>query len=86
MSSAVTVPEVLAWLKKRGTEKNRLGMARFGLPSEHTFGVSMATMQPEATSEAMQDRANNAFGSRIAASDPRHVPAAMFARDRISHR
>jgi 3-methyladenine DNA glycosylase AlkD len=35
-------------LKKRGTAKNRAGMARYGLPSTNTFGVSMATMQPEA--------------------------------------
>ena len=40
--------DVIAWLKKKGTEKNRLGMARYGLPSTGTFGVSMATMQPEA--------------------------------------
>lgn len=43
-----TVTEVLAWLKKQGSEKNRSGMARYGLPSKDTFGVSMATMQPEA--------------------------------------
>jgi 3-methyladenine DNA glycosylase AlkD len=48
MSEHTTAADVLAWLKKRGTEKTRKGMARFGLPSEHTFGVSMATMQPEA--------------------------------------
>ena len=40
--------EVLAWLEKRGTAKNRAGMARYGLPMTNTFGVSMATMQPEA--------------------------------------
>lgn len=46
--ASASVAEVLAWLKKRGTQKNRLGMARYGLPSTNTFGVSMATMQPEA--------------------------------------
>ena len=48
MSDETTVADVLAWLKRRGTEKNRKGMARFALPSTNTFGVSMATMQPEA--------------------------------------
>lgn len=47
-ASRVSVEQVIAWLRKRGTEKNRLGMARYGLPSTNTFGVSMATMQPEA--------------------------------------
>jgi 3-methyladenine DNA glycosylase AlkD len=45
---AATVDSVLAWLEKKGTRKNREGMARFGLPKTGTFGVSMATMQPEA--------------------------------------
>lgn len=44
----VSAGEVLAWLEKRGSARNRAGMARYGLPSTHTFGVSMATMQPEA--------------------------------------
>lgn len=46
MSESTTAAEVLAWLKKQGTAKNRAGMARYGLPSTNTFGVSMATMQP----------------------------------------
>jgi 3-methyladenine DNA glycosylase AlkD len=46
MSEAAAVADVLAWLKKRGTAKNRAGMARYGLPSTNTLGVSMATMQP----------------------------------------
>jgi 3-methyladenine DNA glycosylase AlkD len=47
-NAAVGVDEVIAWLKKRGSRKNRAGMARYGLPSTNTFGVSMATIQPEA--------------------------------------
>jgi 3-methyladenine DNA glycosylase AlkD len=43
-----TVDSVLAWLKRRGSARNRAGMARYGLPLTNTFGVSMATMQPEA--------------------------------------
>ena len=41
-----TVAEVLAWLSRRGTRKNRLGMAHFGIRSAKAFGVSMATMRP----------------------------------------
>ncbi|HYE88832.1 MAG TPA: DNA alkylation repair protein [Vicinamibacterales bacterium] len=43
-----TVASVLAWLERQGTAKNRAGMARYGLPSANTFGVSMATMHPAA--------------------------------------
>ena len=48
MNKQRTAADVVAWLKKRGTQRNRDGMARYGLPSQNTFGVSMATMQPEA--------------------------------------
>ncbi len=46
VTEAPTVGEVLDWLKRRGSAKGRSGMARYGLPSTNTFGVSMATMQP----------------------------------------
>lgn len=36
---------VLAWLERRGTRKNREGMARYGITAAKVFGVSMATMQ-----------------------------------------
>jgi len=48
MANTATVKSVLAWLKQTGTAKNRAGMARYGLPTTGTFGVSMAAMQPEA--------------------------------------
>ena len=48
LDPAATVDSVLAWLKRKGTAHNRAGMARYGLPSTHTFGVSMGTMQPQA--------------------------------------
>ena len=35
----LTVGEVLDWLKRAGSAKGRSGMARYGLPSTHTFGV-----------------------------------------------
>jgi len=41
---AKTVSDVLRWLERRGTERNRDGMARFAICSAKRFGVSMATM------------------------------------------
>ena len=40
------VEQVLAWLTRRGTQRNRDGMARYGIRSAKAFGVSMATMRP----------------------------------------
>jgi 3-methyladenine DNA glycosylase AlkD len=40
------VRPILAWLDRRGTARNREGMARYGIRSAKAFGVSMATMQP----------------------------------------
>ena len=39
------VASVLAELKALGSEKNRAGMARFGINTERAFGVSMAAMR-----------------------------------------
>ena len=46
MSSPDDVGSILAWLERRGTARNREGMARFGIHSAKAFGVSMATMRP----------------------------------------
>ncbi|MGD9904837.1 MAG: DNA alkylation repair protein [Vicinamibacterales bacterium] len=35
----------LTWLERRGTRRNRDGMARYGITAAKAFGVSMATMQ-----------------------------------------
>ena len=40
------VEQVLTWLARRGSRRNRLGMARYGIRSAKSFGVSMATMRP----------------------------------------
>jgi 3-methyladenine DNA glycosylase AlkD len=41
------VAEVLKWLERRGSRRNALGMARYGIRSERrVFGVSMGTMLP----------------------------------------
>ncbi|HKY97251.1 MAG TPA: DNA alkylation repair protein [Gemmatimonadaceae bacterium] len=51
MSASQEDPRVatsLEWLQKRGTKRNRDGMARYGIVAPKSFGVSMATMQPYA--------------------------------------
>jgi 3-methyladenine DNA glycosylase AlkD len=42
----MTVPEVLRWLRARGTAHNRRGLAHVGIRAERCFGVSMETMRP----------------------------------------
>ena len=37
--------EAVAWLRSRGNEKFRAGLARYGLPTEKAFGVSVAVIQ-----------------------------------------
>jgi 3-methyladenine DNA glycosylase AlkD len=39
------VESVLAWLKRHGSKRNRDGMARYGLPSDNAFGLTMAAMK-----------------------------------------
>ena len=41
-----SVPELLRWLERRGTKRNREGMARYGIRSARAFGVSAETMRP----------------------------------------
>jgi 3-methyladenine DNA glycosylase AlkD len=43
--TAADVKYALAWLERRGSQKNRDGMARYGIVAKKVFGVSMATMQ-----------------------------------------
>jgi 3-methyladenine DNA glycosylase AlkD len=45
-SVAARVRETLAWLERRGSKRNRDGMARFGIVTSKAFGVSMAAMAP----------------------------------------
>lgn len=44
-SNAARVREVLAWLKQRGTQRDREGMARYGIRAEKVFGVSVASLR-----------------------------------------
>lgn len=39
------VKQALTWLEKRGTKKDREGMARYGLKATKVFGVSVAEIQ-----------------------------------------
>jgi 3-methyladenine DNA glycosylase AlkD len=39
------VSEVVAWLKRKGTKAEREGMARFAIPSDKAFGVSVGTLK-----------------------------------------
>jgi len=41
----MTVDELLAFLKRRGTKANRDGLARYAITAEKTFGVSVATLR-----------------------------------------
>jgi 3-methyladenine DNA glycosylase AlkD len=43
---AVDVESVIAELRKLGSEKNRAGMARFGINTKRAFGVSIAAIRP----------------------------------------
>jgi len=43
--TAADVAYALKWLERRGTKKNRDGMARYGIVAKKVFGVSMGTMQ-----------------------------------------
>jgi len=39
------VQAVLRWLERHSTKRTREGMARYGIPSDNAFGVSMANMR-----------------------------------------
>ena len=39
------VQAALAWLNRHGSRKNREGMARYAIPSDNAFGVSMSNIQ-----------------------------------------
>jgi 3-methyladenine DNA glycosylase AlkD len=45
---AIDVRDVLAELKALGSDKNRLGMARYGINTARAFGISIAQLRPVA--------------------------------------
>lgn len=46
------VRAALACLERRGSKRNRDGMARYGIVASKVFGVSVATMRPYAEASA----------------------------------
>ncbi|HEX6850606.1 MAG TPA: DNA alkylation repair protein [Candidatus Polarisedimenticolaceae bacterium] len=48
MKPSADVETVIAWLKRRGTKKNRDGMARYAIPSDRAFGVSVGDLRDHA--------------------------------------
>jgi 3-methyladenine DNA glycosylase AlkD len=44
-AAAAAAAAAVAWLKQHGTQRDREGMARYGLPSDHAFGVSVGQIQ-----------------------------------------
>jgi 3-methyladenine DNA glycosylase AlkD len=44
-NAAYDVSAAMAWLEKHSTKKTRDGMARFGLPSQHALGVTVADIR-----------------------------------------
>ena len=45
-SASANPKAILAELKRLGSEKNRAGMARFGINTDKAFGISMTTLKP----------------------------------------
>ena len=39
------VADIVSWLKRNGTKSTRDGMARYGIPSDKAFGVSVGAMK-----------------------------------------
>lgn len=44
-AKAATARDALAWLKRRGSKRNREGMARYGIVAPKVYGVSVVTVQ-----------------------------------------
>lgn len=48
MTQKSLLAETLAWLEKTGRQSVRDGMARYGIPSEHAFGIPVGTLRQRA--------------------------------------
>ncbi|MEP7101138.1 MAG: DNA alkylation repair protein [Burkholderiales bacterium] len=48
MATDDTAADVIAWLQRSGSPAVRAGMARFAIPSDKAFGISVATLRTEA--------------------------------------
>jgi len=45
MRQKTSVPEVMAWLKRTGSPKAAAGLARYGLPTDNAYGISVAALR-----------------------------------------
>jgi 3-methyladenine DNA glycosylase AlkD len=45
MSTRAEIAEALAWMEKRGSKRNREGMARYGIVAKKVFGVSVGDVR-----------------------------------------
>jgi 3-methyladenine DNA glycosylase AlkD len=43
--TAATVDSVVAWLKRKGSKKAAAGLARYGLPTDKAFGISVGELR-----------------------------------------
>jgi 3-methyladenine DNA glycosylase AlkD len=86
-SSSPGVPDVLAWLKKTGSPKAAAGLARYGLPTQNAYGISVAVLQKYAKGIgtdhdlALKLWKSGSLDARILASflgDPAKVTPAMM--------
>ncbi|MFP1633335.1 DNA alkylation repair protein [Zhengella sp. ZM62] len=48
LERCATVPEILSWLSAMESEKNKAGMARYGIRADKAFGVPNAVLRPMA--------------------------------------
>ena len=48
MASTAQVQDILAWLERRGTKRNRDGMARYAITAPKVFGVSVGDLRQHA--------------------------------------
>jgi 3-methyladenine DNA glycosylase AlkD len=48
VASAIAVADVVAWLEQSGSQRVRDGMARYAIPADKAFGISVGTLQREA--------------------------------------
>ena len=63
MNTDDRVRTVLEWLRRRGTKRNRDGMARYAISAPKVFGVSMISMRVLAK-RLGRDHARRSFGKR----------------------
>ena len=77
--------EAVSWLKARGNPKFRDGLARYGLPTEKAFGVSVATIKQYARTLGRDHGLANALW-KTGWTDARMLAAMVGEPDRVTPR